>query len=338
VIVVTTRNPHQALPEVCYQLSHNAVEEDTRNGPVYRMDVPLTVHYLRPLERVIFWPERDANPFFHLFEAMWMLMGRNDVDFVEQFAKNMRNYSDDGKILHGAYGHRWRHHFGLDQLGQIIENLKKNSNCRRQVLQMWDARSDMSREGKDVPCNTQIYFQRDPSNERQLNMMVTNRSNDIIWGMLGSNAVHFSVLLEYVAESAAMLPGQYWHVSFNPHIYKDPHGVLSGQMAGHAPDFGGRVTCPYSADQVRWFPLMSLQTNRWQRELEALFQTGKYENLRDPFITEVLGPMWDAWHVYKTGEPGCYRQAQAHVGRVVATDWKRACWEWLERRRVKHAA
>src|SRR5271154_5758040 len=41
--------------------------------------------YEKPDERVLFSQTRDANPFFHFFESLWILAGREDVEFLAQF-------------------------------------------------------------------------------------------------------------------------------------------------------------------------------------------------------------------------------------------------------------
>jgi len=99
---------------------------------------PVTTTYLRPTERVLFHAGRDANPIFHLMEAIWMLAGRNDVAFLEQFNRTIGQYSDNGEVFNAAYGHRWRKHFGHDQLIEVINLLRKDPKSRQAVIQMWD--------------------------------------------------------------------------------------------------------------------------------------------------------------------------------------------------------
>src|SRR5437667_129280 len=134
---IKVTNVNQCLSECLQWLLAAGVEENSRNGPVLVSPEPVMVTYTRPQERVLFSPLRDANPFFHLMEALWMLAGRNDVEWPAYFASNMRNYSDDGKIFHGAYGYRWRKAMSFDQLALIARELKANSESRRCVLQMW---------------------------------------------------------------------------------------------------------------------------------------------------------------------------------------------------------
>src|SRR5690606_6235064 len=140
--------------------------------------------------------ERDANPFLHFFESLWMLAGRNDVDYMTRLVRRFAAYSDDGKTFNGAYGYRWRKWFGRDQLQQIIGALRSNPQDRRCVLGMWDAGHDLGLQSADLPCNTHIYFR---IQDDRLNMTVCNRSNDAIWGAVGANVVHMSFLQEYMA-------------------------------------------------------------------------------------------------------------------------------------------
>jgi hypothetical protein len=74
------------------------------NGSGHRLmiDEPVMLHYERPTERVLFNKARDANPFFHLYEALWMLAGRNDVAPLAYYVKDMARFSDDGKTFNGA--------------------------------------------------------------------------------------------------------------------------------------------------------------------------------------------------------------------------------------------
>ena len=110
--MLEVRNVNEALPAALELLEKDGISETSRNGPVLRIPYPVTIAYKRPWERVLFSNARDANPYFHLFESMWMLAGRNDLGWIQQFNSRMSEFSDDGISLHGAYGYRWRKWFG----------------------------------------------------------------------------------------------------------------------------------------------------------------------------------------------------------------------------------
>lgn len=228
---IDVRNVHEALPEGIHHLHHYGVRTESRVGDVLVSPGPVMTVYRNPTERVLFWPERDANPFFHLMEALWMLAGRQDVAWLERFNSHMWAFSDDGIKFHGAYGFRWRNHFmedyGVDQLEYVVRLLSNNPKTRRAVIQMWDAPEDLCVDEKtaslDIPCNTHIYLRvRDVGPDRRvLDMTVCCRSNDIIWGAYGANAVHFSVLQEYLAAKLGLYVGILYQLSNNYHAYVD---------------------------------------------------------------------------------------------------------------------
>lgn len=218
---LTIKDINIGFNEAVHLLKTEGVEEGSRNGPVLRLPAPILIEHKNPMNRYLLSERRDANPFFHMMEFMWMLRGDNRLNPLLMYNPGMAQYSDDGTNLRGtAYGHRWRNHFGFDQLEKIIEGLKKDPTSRRYVMSMWDPKTDLvnCEESKDLACNLQVIFS---PNNGKLDMTVTNRSNDLIYGCLGSNVFHFSGLLEYVAWRAGMAVGSYYQFSTNLHIYTE---------------------------------------------------------------------------------------------------------------------
>ncbi len=332
--VIEVRNVHDALVRGMDLLHTEDFKNESRNGRVYQARTPVTTVYERSKERVLFWAERDANPFFHFMEGLWMLDGRNDLEFVKHFAKSMENYSDDGKSLWGAYGWRWRSYFGYDQLRVIIERLKKDGEDRRSVLQMWDAENDLGRDGKDVPCNTSIYFKEDTTG--CLQMTVSNRSNDIIWGAYGANAVHMSMLHEYMASNIGIPVGRYYQISDNFHAYEELFDKLLDKLIGRdALDFYTQRTAmknnPYLIGEVAPYSMINVSPDLWDIDLVNFLDRVPFEDIEfnDRFFTEVAVPMQDAFWLHKLGKT---EEAIIEIQECAATDWRKACFEWLDRR------
>ena len=346
--VINARNVHEALPKALELLRSEGVARSSRNGPVLVAPGPVTTVYEKPTERVLFWKQRDANPFFHFFESLWMLAGRDDVKYVERFAANMKNYSDDGKRFHGAYGYRWKNHFGasrdiragdglmLDQVNTIIAILKANPDDRRCVLQMWDPTSDLGAVGKDFPCNTNAYFSINA--DLALDMTVCNRSNDIVWGCYGANAVHFSVLQEYVASSVGVPVGRYWQVSNNWHGYRDTVEPL-WSLADEVPDGYRRQPMwnPYAETSIKVspFPLFDEGQSKesWDRDLTLFMEDPLCYGFEGTFFSKVAKPMWATHAKYKSAKNLQDRlDAMDLAVRIEAKDWSYACWRWLQKR------
>lgn len=338
---ITVRNVNYALSEALWWLRTTGILRDSRNGRVLRAPAPVLTMYTHPTERVLFSALRDANPFFHHMEALWMLGGRRDVEFPASYAKQIAAYSDDGVTLHGAYGHRWRAHFCTDQLLRIIELLRTEPTTRRAVLAMWDAASDpgmAANGGRDVPCNTHAYFEVD---DGVLNMTVCCRSNDAIWGAYGANAVHFSMLQQFVAEAAGYGVGWYAQLSNNLHVYVDRPDVrrLIDEVPANTACAAARihyvVDDQYSAEHVapRKFIAVELgEDYRMFLDDVDLFLDGSGGLTNTKYFRDVVLPMQAAHCAHRSGDvAGALRYAD----KIAAADWRLACVEWLHRRAEK---
>ena len=73
--VIHARNVNDAVVKGAELLKAGGLTQDSRAGGTLEYPEPVCTVYERPLERVLFDAIRDANPFFHLMEALWMLAG-----------------------------------------------------------------------------------------------------------------------------------------------------------------------------------------------------------------------------------------------------------------------
>ena len=326
MITVSAPNVNIAYSDMAWKFqaldrAEELIVLQSRNGPVKRLPSPVCTTYYYPCERVLFNVSRDANPFFHLLESLWMLAGRNDVGFVASLVKRMADYSDNGRTVHGAYGHRWRQHFNHDQVNRVISHLRDKPNSRRAVIAMWDPDADLPRldDGKDVPCNTHIYFS---IVKDKLDMTTCCRSNDVIWGALGANAVHMTMLQEYIARCLELRVGKYYQFSNDYHIYTDQYSVEQWAQSSSAEDD------LYGSGKVRPFPLISIEKERWDSEIWEFFLNHD-QDFTDPFIEDTAKPLYTSYLCYKEDHLG---KALQHARTIRAEDWRHACVAWLERR------
>ena len=328
--VITARNVNSAYAQGLHHMAEVGEYADSRNGAVLVAPTPVTTVYQRPTERVIFCPLRDANPFFHLMEALWMMAGRRDVAWPSLFNSRFVKYSDDGATLHGAYGHRWRHFFGVDQVDQVIAELRSNPQSRRCVLAMWSPFEDLGMEGKDLPCNTHVYF---AARGGRLDMTVCNRSNDIVWGAYGANAVHMSMLHELVAHAAGCEVGTYYQVSNNYHLYTDV--VSAAELRSLAES--AALHDYYAQGRVATIPLIGTNYADWMADLHAFLDywgapdwvPAHMPVYRNSFFATTATPMIRAWWQRKNKwEYGSYEARN-----IKAPDWQLACTQWILRRK-----
>jgi hypothetical protein len=340
---ITVDNVNEALPIAMHLLASEGEPHTSRAGSTLRLPEPVATIYTHPSECVLFDPKRNANPFFHFFEALWILQGRNDVGFLELFNKRMPEFSDDRVTFHGAYGARLRSE--PDQVDRLITLLYEQPETRRGALQIWDHTHDLGSDSKDVPCNMMAAFRRDHDN--RLHMTVFNRSNDVIWGAYGTNAVQFGLLLEYVAARAGMGVGTYTQISNDFHVYEDnpfwqhyvqtygKHNTMvefnpytDGVTAENLNDMHGRKR---DASPVR--PYYLFRDPLFDVDLENLFNVydgdmRPWPDSRTDAMANVIIPMYDSWVLHKVGKAD---EALAAASTIAAEDWRLACELWLIR-------
>lgn len=378
---------------------------NSRNGGVWQYNEPVTITYKNPTQRVLLNSHRHANPFFHLYEALWMLAGRNDVAPLKFYSSKIDQFSDDGKTFNGAYGYRWRQartpgdiiqtysderdgggltgpgtqanrvvqRVGVDQLSIIANHLKALPNSRRAVLSMWNVADDLLRAGperedcpivvtsRDICCNLNVMFSlRDlvkitqptgnPKWDRNfepteymskaLDMTVTNRSNDLIWGTLGANIVHFSILQEYMAARIGVSVGRYHHFTNNLHVYewnwKPEEWLKEYDNPGRFNlDFYKNEQYRHNSKPGRSFIPLVRDSDTFEQELPVLVNhfgkpPGQYimdiDELTEPFFRTVAGPMFQVFQLYKLR---AHVSAMMMCSTVASPDWRRAGILWL---------
>ena len=314
------RNVNYMYPQGLRLLKEHGIEEASRNGPVISLPGPIAMEYNRPRERVLFDPKRDANPFFHLMEAIWMLAGERTAEWPCKFNRQMFEYANDRGYYDGAYGWRWRNHFDGDQILWVIDLLKSDPSTRRAVIAMYDPSCDMDRYSTDIPCNTHIYFRL---TNRRLHMTVCNRSNDAVWGAHGANAVHMSMLQELIALSVGVNVGSYYQISNNYHLYLDVHSHLLTDIQIPTHD-------PYWDNGWVMFPLV-LNGKYWVKDAVEFMDDPKgYKNtMTNPFFYYVARPLYLAWDAHKAGQQ---EDALSWASQCEDKAWTAATLAWLNRR------
>ena len=329
--VIKARNVNDALllGIDLFSSSVNFRVQESRNGTTYEALEPVTTVYSKPCERVCLIKERDANPFFHFIESLWMLAGRKDLKPLTYFVKSMADFSDDGESLWGAYGWRWRSYFLKNQLTIIVNMLKENPEDRRAVLQMWDANKDLNKNGKDVPCNTNIYFKiRDNS----LNMTVCNRSNDMLWGAYGANVVHMSILQEYMAAAIGVEVGVYRQVSDSFHIYLNPVWDKVKHIEINPYTYRDMVNPYDTLENYKHIPLFT-DTDNLNGDLDRFFNTTpaycNKDGWANSMFPDIAIPMREAYSYYKEKD---FRSSFEIIYSIKALDWRTACLDWLRKR------
>lgn len=153
-------------------------------------------------------------------ELLWILQGRTDLRYLEDNGvKYWRpDYERSGRTdetLGPVYGKQWRDFGGIDQLWQLVYNIKHNPSSRRLMVSAWNPI-----EMKDMvlpPCHYafQVYV-----NNGKLDLMWQQRSADVFLG-LPYDITMYGLLLELLAKGSNMQPGQLIGQLGDCHLYNN---------------------------------------------------------------------------------------------------------------------
>ena len=339
--VISGRNINDLYPQALHFVNRDGVVEPSRAGEVKVVPFPVLTVTDKPMERVLFDQTRDANPFFHLFECLWMLHGESDArwldrfvsDFSARFAEQETHETSEVDVghIHGAYGRRWRAWFHEDQLHLTAKRLKVDPKDRRIVISMWDPISDLQyveeKPFKDVPCNTHMYPR---IVNGKLDLTVCVRSNDVIWGAYGANAVHMTFVQEYLAGLIGVPVGKFYQLSNNWHAYTE---VLDRFMNSDALVHSSSSNL-YVTGRVVAEPIMT-NALTWDQDLVKFMENPDRPDFDNMWFYLVARPAWNAHVAYKEKR---WEDAFEWCSLVEASDWSLAMHSWIARRYQKWAA
>lgn len=332
------RNTNDLAKQVYPAFETHGITADSRNGPVIRFPETTMITLTHPWERVNFSPARDANPFFHLMEAMAMIAGFNSVPVLAYYAKNMASFSDDGETFNSFYGTRMHQN---DQLYTVIKNLRTNPDSRQELVMLWDP-ADLTKATKDKACNFAMLFEVFQGN---LRMNTFNRSNDAIWGgITGANVVHFSFFQEYVACALNLDMGSWTHTSANLHVYQENPKLNPIVIEANQDE----DLTAYPHQRTWLFEAQDFDYGLFREELEAFFSL--HEILLktvDPksmirlsdfafsfkFLQHTVRPMAMTWANYKADKTNT-TDIHLWIDSIESQDWRKAAKAWMKRRGI----
>ena len=238
-------NADQALKGLAQRFDHQSDTTESRVGST-REFLFQSFTIAKPLSRELINPERKASITAQIAESVWVLSGRNDVEWLTNYLPRAMEFSDDGKTWRGGYGPRLRGNVEqneLDPLSEVVKLLNADPGTRRAVISLYDNQRDLI-ESKDIPCNNWLHFIK---RDGVLHLNVATRSNDLIWGWSGINQFEWSVLLEVVARLTNSAVGSITYNITSLHVYERhfdrlPH-IVSG--APNLMDFSGAKRFPF---------------------------------------------------------------------------------------------
>jgi len=152
-------------------------------------------------------------------ELLWFLKGDTNIAYLK--ANGVRiwdEWADENGDLGPVYGAQWRswpapdgRH--IDQIGQVLDQLKSNPNSRRLVVCAWNVAEIERMALPPCHCLFQFYVA-----DGRLSCQLYQRSADIFLGV-PFNIASYALLTMMMAQVADLEPGDFVHTLGDAHLY-----------------------------------------------------------------------------------------------------------------------
>ncbi len=154
-----------------------------------------------------------------IYELLWFLAGDTNVKYLQENGVRIWNeWADENGELGPVYGHQWRswpdYNGGtIDQISNVVEQLKHNPNSRRMIVNAWNV-AEVEKMALP-PCHTMFQFY--VANGR-LSLQLYQRSADTFLGV-PFNIASYALLLMMMAQVTGFKPGDFIHTTGDTHLY-----------------------------------------------------------------------------------------------------------------------
>jgi thymidylate synthase len=156
-----------------------------------------------------------------IHELLWFINGDTNVKYLNDNKVTIWNEWADGEgnlgPVYGAQWRRWKAADGreIDQLSQVIEDIKKNPDSRRLIVNAWN----VGEIGKMAlpPCHAMFQFY---VAQGRLSCQLYQRSADVFLGV-PFNIASYALLLMMVAQVTGLKPGDFVHTLGDAHLYNN---------------------------------------------------------------------------------------------------------------------
>ena len=181
-----------------------------------------------------------------VYELFWFLSGSTHVDYLQEnnvriwnewaTADQTARFNRPAGDLGPVYGHQWRNYGatkdengiynndGIDQISQVIEQIKNNPNSRRLIVSGWNPG-----EAEQValpPCHTLFQFF---VADNKLSCQLYQRSADLFLGV-PFNIASYALLTHMVAQVCGLEVGEFIWTGGDCHIYQNHRQQVELQL------------------------------------------------------------------------------------------------------------
>lgn len=142
---------------------------------------------------------------------------KTDDDFAQKWGE-----------LGPVYGKQWRDFEGVDQISDLINDIKTNPNSRRLIVSAWNPKEIpvMAKSGLP-PCHTLFQFY---VADGKLSCQLYQRSADVFLGV-PFNIASYALFTHMVAQVCGLEVGDFVHTFGDAHIYSNHEDQVNLQLS-----------------------------------------------------------------------------------------------------------
>ena len=164
-------------------------------------------------------------------ELLWFLRGDTNVAYLRDNRVTIWDeWADGAGELGPVYGKQWRRWAGpdgreIDQLRNVIEELRRNPDSRRLVVSAWNV-ADLPAMALQ-PCHALFQFY---VVDGRLSCQLYQRSGDIFLGV-PFNIASYALLTHLVAQACDLGVGDFVHTLGDAHLYANHFDQAREQLS-----------------------------------------------------------------------------------------------------------
>ena len=176
------------------------------------------------------WPyqnwlrETGQDTSLEMYSPEWRSVMKEFIEKIKTDSDFAARYVDLGPV----YGKQWRNFGGVDQLTQLIEDIKSNPDSRRLIVSAWNPQDIpvMVKSGLP-PCHSLFQFY---VVDGKLSCQLYQRSADVFLGV-PFNIASYAILTMMIAQVSGLGLGDFVHTFGDAHLYLNHMDQVEEQLS-----------------------------------------------------------------------------------------------------------
>jgi len=159
-----------------------------------------------------------------MYSSEWRLVMKEFIERIKSDEAFARQYGDLGPV----YGKQWRNFGGVDQLANLVNDIKTNPDSRRLIVSAWNPQDIpvMVKSGLP-PCHSLFQFYVVAG---RLSCQLYQRSADVFLGV-PFNIASYAILTIMIAQVTGLRPGDFIHTFGDAHLYLNHMEQVDEQLS-----------------------------------------------------------------------------------------------------------